>query len=85
MKFEKIETKCLSAVEGQTDVTFSVEKSESKELREALAVVEKYKKAAFAAIKKANIGDPRESNWHMISYLVKSGEVTISLTDGMTG
>ena len=81
MKCENIKDDYSGAVSGKVEITFSVDKAESDELQAALAIVEKYKKAAIAVMEH----NPQLSEWHMISYKIKEGKLTVSIEDGMVG
>lgn len=85
MKLESIKEIGLSVVSGQVDVIFSTDVSESNELRSALGIVDKYKKAAFTVIKEEKGLNPKESDWHMVSYCVKNNKIIVSIKDGMAG
>lgn len=85
MKTESVKDVFQGAVHGQSDVILLIDSNEAKDLRAALAVVDKYKKAAVDAFKKEKKYDPKESEWHMISYAVKNDRVIVSIMDGMIG
>jgi hypothetical protein len=85
MKFKELKAIGLSAVSGQIDVTLAADATECHELRAALAVVDKYKKAALKAIREEKNQNPMNADWHMISYCVKGDKVIVSVKDGMAG
>ena len=67
------------------NLVFSISNAESNELRDALAVVDKYKNAAIFVVKSKKKYDVRTSDWHMVDYCVKDDVVIISVKDGMAG
>lgn len=81
----KIKVVSSTAVSTKREVVIPIDTVQAAELRNALAVVEKYKKSALAAFRKEVKYSPKESDWCMISYCVKSDKVIVSITDGMAG
>lgn len=75
----------LSVVAGQNDVSIALESGEAVKLREALALIEKYKKAAFKAIKEETGNCPTDSDWHNVEYVVKNDKIIVKVKDGMAG
>jgi len=75
----------LSVVAGQNDVSIALEPGEAPALREALALVQKYEKAALKAIKQEKGYSPTESDWHNITYSVKNDRIIVKIKDGMAG
>lgn len=85
MKFNSLQERSCTAVSGTVNVTIDTTSEESQKLREALAIIEKYKKLAFEHFKKEKKYAPTDSDWHMISYAVKNDKTIVSITDGMAG
>lgn len=81
MKVESVKDVFQGAVSGQVDVTLAIDQSEANELRQALKIVDKYKKVAVAAL----AVNPTESEWHMVTYSVKNDKVIVHIKDGMIG
>ena len=81
MKINSVKTISVSAVSGRVDVDMEVSREQAQELRNALMVVDSYKKNAFKAIE----NDPTKSDWHMVEFCVKNDKVIVSVTDGMAG
>jgi hypothetical protein len=69
-----------SAVYGEYDVTFSISKEESNELKKALAVIDKYEKAALEELKETAGGDLRT-----FRYFLRSNSVIIKVSEGAIG
>ena len=72
-------------VVGEVSVSFDIDSIEAKELRDALAIVDKYKKAAIKAIKEETKEDPTTSDWLEVHYQVKNNMVFVLIKDGMCG
>lgn len=85
MKFNSLEERSCTAISGTTNVIIDTTVEESQKLREALAVVEKYKKLAFEHFRKEKKFSPTDSDWCMVSYAVKNDRVIVSIVDGMAG
>ncbi len=85
MKCKNVKSVFQGAVSGRVDVVLALDEGEAKKLREALAVVHKYEKAALDAVKKSTKLDPRESDWYMTEYAVKNDKVIVVVKDGATG
>lgn len=75
----------LSVVASQNDVSIALEVGEAPKLREALALIEKYKKAAFKAIREETGNCPTGSDWHNLEYAVKNDRIIVKVKDGMAG
>lgn len=85
MKLESVEHVGGTVVSARTAVTFSVERKSANELRQALAIVQRYEKAAVKAVQQEIHNDPRESDWHRFSFAVKNDKVVVTIEDGMAG
>lgn len=86
MKIESIENGPGSAVWGLTNISIGITREESEELRAALAIVQKYEKAALKAIQSNRKCNPaKDSDWCEISYSVKNDKVIVGIRDGMAG
>jgi hypothetical protein len=72
-------------VMSEATVRFSLDAGEATELKDALAVVRRYERAALKAVTDRLGYDPAMSDWHSISFQVRAGRVVVSITDGMTG
>jgi hypothetical protein len=84
MKIENIK-ELPGIVSSQTDVILILDsKEEAQKLRDALAVVDRYRKVAFKALKDKHI-EPERSDWYSVSYCVKNDKVIVSIKDGMAG
>lgn len=57
-------------------------KESTDELRAALALVDRYRKAAFAALKLGKIAD---ADWTMVDYAVKGDCVIVTIEQGACG
>ena len=75
----------LSVVVGQNDVSIALESREAVKLREALALIRKYEKAAFKAIKEEIGYCPTDSDWHNVEHVVKNDRIILKVKDGMAG
>lgn len=75
----------LSVVAGQNDVSIALEPGEAAKLRDALALIQKYEKAAFKAIKGKTGHCPTGSDWHNVQYAVKNDKIIVKVKDGMAG
>jgi len=85
MKILEVKDVAQGAVSGQTDVSISLEPGEAAKLREALALIQRYEKAALKAIKGEKKYSPTESDWHNIQYAVKNDRIIVKIKDGMAG
>lgn len=85
MKILEIQDVFQGAVSGQMDVSIALEPGEAAKLREALALIQKYEKAALKAIKEEKKYSPAESDWHNIQYAVKNDRIIVKIKDGMAG
>lgn len=86
MKTISVERGPGSVVWGSTNVSIEITREESEELRVALAIVQKYEKAALQAIQHKHKYNPvKESDWCEIAYSVKNDKVIIGIRDGMAG
>ncbi len=75
-----------SAVAGSHNVTIDIIKEEANELRQALAVIQKYEKEALRSYKnKLKYNPKKSSDWCEISYCVKNDKVIVTIEDGMAG
>lgn len=81
MIVEKVEQLCANSTKTKTQVALVISRSESQKLKEAIDLVNKYKKAALEAIPTKE-GSPLESDWLMLDYDVSSNKVVVSITDG---
>jgi len=62
-------------------VTLETTREAADELRAALAIVDKHKKAAMKALK----WQERNADWTMIGYGVKNDAVIVTVEQGMAG
>lgn len=85
MKILEIKDVFQGAVSGQTDVSIALEQGEAVKLREALALIQKYEKAALKAMREEKNYSPTESDWHNIQYAVKNDRIIVKIKDGMAG
>jgi len=79
MKAKVIETKNF-AVGYEKTIRLSSSPEEMAELRRALAIVDRYKKAAMTEAKAG-----KDADWTMIGYAVKTDCVLVTITQGMAG
>lgn len=68
-------------VSGELEVTIGITKEQADELKQALAVVQRYEKQALKAAKVSK----KESDWVMLSYAVKNDKVIVNIQDGACG
>lgn len=80
MKAKVTETKS-GAIWVQKTVRVTATPEETAELRKALAVVDKYKKAAYKAAKT----NERHADWTMVGYAVKTDAVIVTIDQGAAG
>ena len=85
MKTESIERLPASVVHSHTKIGISITNEQAAELRKALEIVDRYKKAAIQAYKHEFKYDPKDSDWCEISYAVKNDRVFVHIKDGMAG
>lgn len=86
MNIESVEIGPGSVVWGLTNVFIGITKEESNELRAALAIVQKYEKAALQAFHHKFKHNPaKDSDWCEIDYSVKNDKVIVGIRDGMAG
>ena len=80
MKIENVKRCWSGAVNGRDEVVFSATKEETTELRNALAVVDKWKKKALKEVAGA-----KDANWTMVDYAVKNYKVIVGVEAGACG
>lgn len=68
-------------VNGSKEVIISCTKDEADELRKALAIVDKYKKVAYKALKHKE----KNADWTMEKYKVKNDRVIVIVESGACG
>jgi hypothetical protein len=85
MKILEIKDVFQGVVSSQTDVSVELEAGEAAKLREALALIQKYEKAALKALKQEKGYCVTESDWHNIQYAVKNDRIIVKIKDGMAG
>lgn len=81
-EFQKIESIHEHIGYTQDEIVFSITKEEKEELKNAIEVLEKYKKLAndaFIAEKKFSF---RDSNWHRLNYETKDRRAIITVEQG---
>ena len=74
-----------SVIWSETDVSIALKPGEAENLRDALALIQKYEKAAFKAIKDKTGNCPTESDWYNVQYAVKNDRIIVKIKDGMAG
>ena len=74
-----IKTIIDTAVRAKREVTLPIDKKQAEELKNALSIVEKYKKEAFKFV------DVVDSDWVMINYKVSNDKVIVTVEDGACG
>jgi hypothetical protein len=79
MKAKVVDSKTY-AIGYEKTVRVNATPEETAELRKALAVVERYKKAAMKAAKAG-----KDADWTMIGYAVKTDCVLVTIEQGMAG
>lgn len=85
MKIINTKTISSNAVWEETDVTLTLDEGDNQKIEDALAILNKYKKAAFIAIKEEKGNSPSTSDWHMLEYKVEEDVLIIRVKDGMAG
>jgi len=86
MKLESVERGPSGVVWGLTNVSIEITREESEKLRAALAIVQKYEKAALQAVRAKHKYNPaKDSDWCEIAYSVKNDKVIVGIRDGMAG
>lgn len=77
----KIEHKIIydDVVSGKSEVHIPITKDKATELRQALKVVDKYRKIAETRVK------TKTSDWAEFEYCVKNDKVIVIVTDGACG
>jgi hypothetical protein len=85
MKILEIKDAFQGVVSSQTDVSIALEPGEAAKLRDALALIQKYEKAALKALKQEKGYSATESDWHNIQYAVKNDRIIVKIKDGMAG
>lgn len=78
MNLKSFKTIFSGPVNGRTEVIFEATKAETDELRAALAVVDKWKKQALKVA-------PKDSDWTMVDYAVKTDTVIVGVENGACG
>jgi len=86
MKLESVERGPGSVVWELTNISIGITREESEELRAALAIVQKYEKAALQAVRAKHKYNPaKDADWCEIAYSVKNDKVIVGIRDGMAG
>jgi hypothetical protein len=80
MKVEKVKNVWDGAVNGLDEITFTATKEETDELRNALAIVNKWQKQALKEVPGAKGAD-----WTMVKYAVKTDRVIVGVESGACG
>ena len=81
MKLIKIKDISDNGISCEQQVIFEISDEETKELRNALLIVDWYKKNAFDSLK-ANEG---QSDWSMVKYILQNNILKINIEQGMAG
>ena len=79
MKARKTNQK-FSGVSVVTTVKITATPEETTELRRALAVVDRFRKAAFKAAKAG-----KDADWTEVGFAVKTDAVVVTVEQGMAG
>lgn len=86
MNIKSIDRVFDGVVSAETAISIEINKQASDELRSALAIIQKYQKAAIKAFQNKQKYDPtKKSDWCQISYSVKNDKVIVNIKDGMAG
>jgi hypothetical protein len=80
MKVDNVKQCWNGAVNGRDEVTFTATKAETDELRNALAIVDKWQKQALKQVPSAKGAD-----WTMVTYAVKTDKVIVGIETGACG
>ncbi len=81
-----VENLYSGAVSCANEVTFSLENvSESEELRQALAVVQRYQETAAKASFVRVYGNSPNCDWVMFDFAVKNDKVVVTVQSGSCG
>lgn len=68
-------------INGEREVIIELTKEQSGELKQALAVVQRYEKQALKVAKVSK----KEADWVMVDYSVKTDKVIVNIQDGACG
>lgn len=80
MKVDNVKQCWSGAVSGRDEVTFTATKAETDELRNALAIVDKWQKQALKKVPSVKGAD-----WTMVTYAVKTDKVIVGIESGACG
>jgi len=80
MKAEVLE-KRFGAIWGKSTVRLTATSEQTAELRQALAIVDRYKKVAMRAAK----ANEKNADWTMVGYAVKTDCVVVTVEQGACG